>query len=46
MFAIRCGTSEQAGLAPAAVREMVLNGDLDDQLAKASKDIRAKFKAG
>jgi len=24
---------------------MVLNGDLDDQLAKASKDIRARFKA-
>ncbi len=30
---------------PAAVLEMVLNGDLDDQLAKASKDIRARFKA-
>jgi hypothetical protein len=29
-----------------AMREMVLNGDLDEQLAKASKDIRARFKAG
>jgi hypothetical protein len=25
---------------------MVLNGDFDEQLAKASKDIRARFKAG
>ena len=31
---------------PAAVRVTVLNGELDEQLAKASKDIRAKFKAG
>lgn len=30
----------------AGLREMVLNGDLDDQLAKASKDIRARFEAG
>jgi hypothetical protein len=46
MYAVQCDTIEGAGQALAAVREMVLNGDLDDQLAKASKDIRAKFKAG
>jgi hypothetical protein len=46
MFSIQCDTIEGAGQALAAVREMVLNGDLDDQLAKASKNIRARFKAG
>ncbi len=45
MYAVQCDTIEGAGQALAAVREMVRNGDLDDQLAKASKDIRAKFKA-
>ena len=46
MYAVQCDTIEGAGQALAAVRGMVLNGDLDDQLAKASKDIRARFKAG
>ena len=46
MFAIQCDSLDEAAQALAAVREIVLNGDLDDQLAKASKDIRARFKAG
>jgi hypothetical protein len=46
VFAIRCDTNEQAGLAPAAVREMVLNGDPGNQRAKAWKDTKARFKAG
>lgn len=46
MFAIQCDTTEEAGQALVAVREMVLNGELDEQLAKASKDIRARFKTG
>ena len=45
MYAVQCDTIEGAGQALAAVREMVLNGDLDDQLAKSSKEIRARFKA-
>lgn len=45
MFSIECSSLDEAAQALAAVREMVLNGDLDDQLAKASKDIRARFKA-
>jgi len=45
MFAIQCASLEGAAQALAAVREMVLNGDLDDQLAKSSKEIRARFKA-
>lgn len=44
MFAIQCGTIDEAGQALAAVRKMVVEGDLDEQLAKASKDIRARFK--
>ncbi|CAN1504540.1 hypothetical protein MCEREM21A_00602 [Sphingomonadaceae bacterium] len=45
MFAIQCATIEEAGQALAAVREMVLSGEMDEQLAKASMDIRARFKA-
>jgi len=45
MFAIQCASLDEAAQALAAVREMVLNGDLDDQLAKSSKEIRARFKA-
>ena len=44
MFAIQCDSLDGAAQALATVREMLLNGDLDDQLAKASKDIRARFK--
>jgi hypothetical protein len=46
MFAIQCDSLDQAAQALAAVREMVLSGEMDEQLAKASKDIRARFKAG
>ncbi len=46
MFAIHCDSVEDVAKALAAIREMVLNGDFDEQLAKASKDIRARFKAG
>ncbi len=45
MFAIQCDSLDGAAQALAAMREMVLNGDLDEQLAKASKEIRARFKA-
>ena len=45
MFAIQCESLDEAAQALAAVREMALKGDLDEQLAKASKDIRARFKA-
>jgi hypothetical protein len=45
MFAIQCASLGEAAQALATVREMVLNGDLDDQLAKSSKEIRARFKA-
>lgn len=43
MFAIQCDDIDQAAEALATVRAMVLQGDFDEQLAKASKDIRAKF---
>ena len=46
MYAVQCDTIEGTGQALAAVRGMVLNGDLDEQLAKASKEIRARFRAG
>ncbi len=45
MFAIHCDSVEDVAKALAAVREMVMNGEMDEQLAKASKDIRARFKA-
>lgn len=45
MFAIQCASLDDAAQALAAVREMVLNGEMDEQLAKASKDIRARFRA-
>jgi hypothetical protein len=45
MYAVQCATIEEAGQALAAVREMVLNGEMDEQLTKASKDIRARFAA-
>lgn len=44
MFAIQCDSIEAAVPALSRVRAMVVNGDFDEQLAKASADIRAKFK--
>jgi hypothetical protein len=46
MFAIHCDSAEDVAKALVTLRRMVLNGEIDDQLAKASKDIRARFKAG
>jgi hypothetical protein len=43
---IQCNTIEEAERALATVREMVLNGEADEQLAKESKDARVRFKAG
>ena len=46
MFAIHCDSVEGVATALSTLREMVLNGEIDDQLAKASNDIKARFKAG
>lgn len=43
MFSIQCDSSEHAADALTAVRAMVLQGDFDAELAKASTEIRAKF---
>jgi hypothetical protein len=43
MFSVQCADLDQAEAALCTIRAMVLQGDLDDQLAKASTDIRAKF---
>ena len=46
MFAIRCDSVEDVAKALATLREMVTNGEMDEQLDKASKDIRARFNKG
>ena len=43
MFSIQCPDIDHVEAALCTVRAIVLKGDLDDQLAKASTDIRAKF---
>lgn len=43
MFSIQCADLDQVEGALCTVRAMVLNGDFDDQLSKASSDIRQKF---
>lgn len=45
MFAIECDDIDHAADALTMVRAMVLQGDFDEQLAKASGDIRARFGA-
>ena len=45
-FAIECDGLDMVAKALEAVRQMVLNGDLDEPIGKAAKDIRAKFKEG
>lgn len=45
MFAIECKDSNDVSNALETVRQMVLNGTLDEQLAQASGEIRARFKA-
>jgi hypothetical protein len=44
MFSIQCADIDSVEAALCTVRAMVLQGDIDDQLAKASAEIRAKFK--
>jgi hypothetical protein len=43
MFSIQCPDLDHVEAALCTFRVIVLKGDLDDQLAKASTDIRAKF---
>lgn len=43
MFSILCKDPSEIEEALAAVRDMVLNGQFDDQLAKASTEIRKRF---
>lgn len=45
MFAIQSESIEYAADALAAIRGLVLAGDLDDQLSKASAEIRTRFAA-
>ena len=45
MFSIQCQDLDHVEAALCAVRAMILNGELDDQLVKASTDIRARFKS-
>ncbi|MCZ8370935.1 MAG: hypothetical protein O9293_13410 [Porphyrobacter sp.] len=44
MFSIQCSDLDSVEAGLCTVRAMVLQGDIDDQLAKASAEIRAKFK--
>lgn len=43
MFAIHCDSVDEVAEALATLRKIVLNGGMDEQLDKASKDIRARF---
>lgn len=43
MFAIQCDSIDHAAEVFTAMRASVLTGDLDEQLSKASVEIRAKF---
>jgi hypothetical protein len=43
MFAVQCDCIEDVGKGLAAIRAMVLQGDFDAQLQKASTEIRSKF---
>lgn len=45
MFAVQCADLDQVEAALCAIRAMIGQGDFDDQLAKASAAIRAKFKS-
>lgn len=45
MFSIQCADLDHVEAALCAVRVMILTGELDDQLAKASTDIRARFQS-
>ena len=43
MFSVLCSDLSEVEGALKIIREMVLKGELDDQLTKASADIRKKF---
>jgi hypothetical protein len=43
MFAVQCNCIEDVGQGLIAIRTMVLQGDFDAQLQKASTEIRGKF---
>ena len=43
MFSIQCADLDHVEAALCTVRAMILEGELDDQLVKASTDIRARF---
>ena len=45
MFSVLCSDLSEVESALKTVREMVLKGELDDQLTKASAEIRKKFSA-
>lgn len=45
MFSIQCADLDQAEAALCTIRGMVLQGELDAQLTKASNDISARFKS-
>ena len=46
MFSILCREIGEVGAALITVRQMVLDGSFDDQLTKASADIRKRFSGG
>jgi len=43
MFSVQCADLDHVESALCTIRAMVLQGDFDDQLTKASADIRQKF---
>lgn len=43
MFSVECPDLDHVEAALCTIRAMVLNGDFDHQLTKASTDIRSKF---
>lgn len=45
MFSIQCPDLDHVEAALCAVRAMILKGEFDDQLAKVSTDIRARFQS-
>lgn len=46
MFSIQCPDLDHVEAALCAVRAMTLKGEFDDQLQKASTDIRSRFQSG
>jgi hypothetical protein len=46
MFSIQCPDLDHVEAALCTVRAMILKGELDEQLARASSDIRSRFRSG